>query len=167
MARLRQNIKSYSNCPYMVKEVKYKSARWGSNTGSLSSKRKLIIHIPMGRILTTKLIFNGETKSLMSLLSTALISPDPTWWYLFFPKCFSLQLAFSSISTQADSSHASEFMWALEFTKHCTYPKHGWQTGSILSSENWARNAESQVCLRSAKWDCLAWYQQPVLYWKS
>lgn len=148
MARLRQSIKSYSNCPYMVKEGNYRSARWGSNTGFLSSKRKLIPHIPIGGILSTKLIFNGETKSLMSPLSTAFIFPYPTWCDLFFPKCFSLQLAFRRISTQADSSHASEFMWALGFTKHCTYSKCGWQTGSILSSENWSRNPESQVCFK-------------------
>lgn len=163
MARLRQSTKSYSNCPYIVKEGKYRSARGGLNTGSLSSKRKLFIHIPMGRILTTKLIFNEETKSLMSPLNTAFIFPYPTWCDLFFPKCFFLLLAFSCLSTQADSSHASEFMWAPEFTKHCTYSKHGWQTGGILSYENWTRNAESQVCLRSAKWECLAWHQQSVL----
>lgn len=38
----------------MVKEGKYRSARGGSNTGSLSSKRKLFIHIPMGEDFNNK-----------------------------------------------------------------------------------------------------------------
>lgn len=38
----------------MVKEGKYRSARGGSNTGSLSSKRKLFIHMPMGEDFNNK-----------------------------------------------------------------------------------------------------------------
>lgn len=163
MAKLGQSTKSYSSCPYIVKRAECIQV---SNLRFQYRIREKVnsTHTNGGRIIATKLIFSGDTNKCCAQcrLSTAFIFPKLTWCYFSYPKCVSLQLAFSRISTQADSSHASEYMWALEFTKHCIYSKHDPQTGSILSSENLTRNAEFQVCLRSAECDYLSWHQLPI-----